>query len=133
MFVTITQICCRSWNHSSRPMSEQIIVQGVNRQWKIAAGLIIVLGLGALLLGALSKARRPFVASVRIADGRIIQVEAVSFGKTSTIGDRSLILEHFRPRMPQQLVNFFKPRVPQSNVEVDEPALIVWVNAIDPV
>ncbi len=103
-------------------------MQNGNRRWNITLGLLAFASLVILLSAAgLSKAPRSPVAKAKIADGRVIQIEATAFGKSSAVGNRSLVLEYFGPWMPQQLVKFFQPKIPRSNIDFDEPVLIVWV------
>ncbi|SPE53036.1 exported hypothetical protein [Verrucomicrobia bacterium] len=74
----------------------------------------------------------PLLASGRLADGRILQVEGLTFGTNHHIGRHSFA-ERFAPWLPPAVVRFFEPRYPYSQFTLDEPGLVVWVNAIDPV
>jgi hypothetical protein len=71
------------------------------------------------------------LASGKLADGRILQIEGVTFGTHNQIGKRSLI-EPIEPWLPQRIVNLFAPKYPHGEINLDEPGLVVWVNAIDP-
>ncbi len=69
---------------------------------------------------------------LNLADGRILQIEAVTYGTKHRIGHRSIIYDHFGPWMPQKLKDWFAPKSPESSIELKRPGLVVWVNAIDP-
>jgi hypothetical protein len=72
------------------------------------------------------------IASAQLADGRILQIEGVTFGTRHHIGKRSLV-EPIEPWLPRQVVQLFAPQHRHSDITLDEPGLVVWVNAIDPV
>lgn len=100
---------------------------------------IILLAALALVLigGGLFTLRRFFVlpgaplASARLSDGRILQIEGVTFGTQHHIGRKSMV-EPVQPWLPGGVVKFFSPPYPRSDITLDEPGLVVWVNAIDP-
>jgi hypothetical protein len=71
------------------------------------------------------------LAAGKLADGRILQIEGVTFGTHNSIGKRSLV-EPIEPWLPQQIVQLFAPKYPHGEINLDEPGLVVWVNAIDP-
>ena len=71
------------------------------------------------------------VASAKLPDGRILQIEGVTFGTRHHIGKRSLV-EPIQPWLPSQVAQLFAPRHPRSDITLNEPGLVVWVNAIDP-
>jgi beta-lactamase regulating signal transducer with metallopeptidase domain len=60
------------------------------------------------------------LAKGQLADGRILQVEGVTFGTNHQIGEESRVDGRFSPR-------FF-----HSEIRLERPALVVWVNAINP-
>jgi hypothetical protein len=66
-----------------------------------------------------------------LADGRILQVEGVTFGTYHRIGFKSP-LENIRPWVPGKLYDWLSPRYPHSETRLDRPGLVVWVNATDP-
>jgi hypothetical protein len=70
------------------------------------------------------------IASAKLPDGRTLQIEGVTFGTRHRIGKRSLV-EPIQPWLPRQVVQFFTPQHPHSDLTLDEPGLVVWVNAID--
>jgi hypothetical protein len=92
--------------------------------------LVVIVGGICGLRWLLSGPRGP-IASAKLPDGRVLQVEAVTFGTRHRIGKRSL-LEPIQPWLPRQIVQFFAPQHPRSEITLDEPGLVVWVNAIDP-
>ncbi len=95
--------------------------------------LLLVLGLTLALtiLVLTSKASGP-LARLALADGRILQVEGVTYGTLHRIGQKSILLDRFGPWLPQRLRSWLAPRTPDNTIELERPGLVVWVNAIDP-
>jgi hypothetical protein len=101
--------------------------------------LILRLGLALLFAAAvfvfigLMRASKPkSFPSTRLADGRILQIEGVSFGTNNAIGSKSM-LESVRPWLPRILYDWLSPKYPHNNIELEKPGLVVWVNAKEPV
>ncbi|MGA2747335.1 MAG: hypothetical protein ABSG59_01055 [Verrucomicrobiota bacterium] len=74
------------------------------------------------------------LASLDLGDGRVLQLEGVTYGTDHHVGDaRSAMLGRFQPWLPRQLAALLAPKYPQTVINhLDRPALVVWVNAIDP-
>jgi hypothetical protein len=72
------------------------------------------------------------IASAKLPDGRILQIEGITYGIRHHMGQRSLV-EPIQPWLPQQIVQFFAPQYPRSEIALDRPGLVVWVNAVDAV
>jgi len=66
-----------------------------------------------------------------LADGRILQIEGITFGTNHQIGSGSR-LQRFSAWLPQKVSQFFTPKYPRSQINLQSPALVVWVNAVDP-
>ena len=96
----------------------------------LGLGLVLLLAFLIVLGIAPSPPTGP-LARVQLADGRILQVEGVTFGTRHQIGRRSLV-ERFEPWLPQRVNQFFAPRFPRSEINLEQPALVVWVNALNP-
>jgi hypothetical protein len=75
---------------------------------------------------------KSLVASLSLADGRIINIEGVAFGTNLTIGNRSIVVDNLGRWLSPRWRQFFQPRFPQSQITLDRPGLIVWLDAIDP-
>jgi hypothetical protein len=93
--------------------------------------------LGALLLSAgvilgLSKPRGP-LAKVPLADGRILQIERVTFGTDHRVGTPSFLLDRFGYWLPWKWRQALEPKQGENRIHLDQPGLVVWVNALDPV
>ncbi|MDB6016409.1 MAG: hypothetical protein JWR19_898 [Pedosphaera sp.] len=74
------------------------------------------------------------IAKVQLADGRIIQVEGVSYGKTHSIGSmRSEVLRRLQPWLPLRVEQYLAPKYPRNEFDFGRSALVVWVNAVDPI
>jgi hypothetical protein len=93
-------------------------------------GLALLLAVGFIVLVWAAHPRPPL--QLPLADGRILQIEGVTYGKTHSIGEPALIYEHFRPWLPRGLRQWLEPKHPKSTITTEQPALVVWVNAIDP-
>src|SRR5258707_9604261 len=96
------------------------------------AGLVLVvfIALAILLWGVPPLPKAPIQLS--LGDGRILQIEGVTYGTKHRIGQASFLFEHFRPWLPAKLRSILAPKRPESTIELERPALVVWVNAIDP-
>lgn len=72
------------------------------------------------------------LARVQLSDGRLLQIEGVSYGTNHVIGKHSAVVERFSPWLPAKVREFVTPKVPRSEIDLDRPKLVVWVNALDP-
>ncbi len=72
------------------------------------------------------------VAEVQVADGRIIVVEAVTYGTNHVVGNGSLLVERLGPWMPKRLRDLLSPKVPRTSIATGPDTLVVWLNALDP-
>jgi hypothetical protein len=97
----------------------------------ISLGLVVPVGCLYGLLRVLSRPTGP-IASARLADGRILRIEGVTYGKQHRMGKRWL-LEPIEPWLPRQVAQLLAPQQRPSEVTMDEPGLVVWVNAVDAV
>jgi hypothetical protein len=91
--------------------------------------------LSATVLGIISFwvfARPPRAIQVALADGRILQIEGVTYGTAHRIGQRAQFYEHFHQWLPPILDAWLRPKHAESRIDLERPALVVWVNAIDP-
>jgi hypothetical protein len=97
----------------------------------LGTGIIVILI--ALGLAILARTRKPEVlASVRIADGRVFQVEDVTYGTNHVCGESSFLYEHFRVWLPKPVLRLVAPQKGRVNIDLKDPALVVWVNALNP-
>jgi hypothetical protein len=105
------------------------------KSWIRLIKILIGLTAGALLLwlAAVRSSTPRALAEVAIADGRIIVIEAVTFGTNHVVGRKSFLVDRFGPWMPQGLRGFLQPKAPQSSMKTDHDSLIVWVNALSSV
>jgi hypothetical protein len=72
------------------------------------------------------------IAKVQLTDGRILQIEGVTYGTKHRIGNRhSELVSRIGPWLPGKVAAWLYPEIPQNEMELDEPALVVWVNALD--
>ena len=91
--------------------------------------VLVVLAVAAFL--ARPTAAVP-LAEGDLGDGRILQVEGISFGTNHQAGVGSPMLRKFGAWMPAKLREFLEPKVPRSTITRSEPALVVWVTALHP-
>lgn len=94
----------------------------------LVSALLIAMGLIAPALWRVNKAR--FLAQANLGDGRILRVEAVTFGKEHQAGRDSLILRTIGPWLSDGVREFFEPAAPRNRIGMEEDGLVVWVNAV---
>jgi hypothetical protein len=70
---------------------------------------------------------------VALADGRILQIEAVTFGTNHEVGRKSVALQRFGPWLPSVVRDYLTPKWPHAQIRRAKPGLVVWVNALDAV
>ena len=94
-------------------------------------GIVVVVLISFVLVRAMFEPRRP-LPQLKLADGRILQIEGVTFGTKHRIGTRSIFVDRFGPWVPKKLRGWLEPKVPENTINSERPALVVWVNAINP-
>ncbi len=97
--------------------------------WGAGAALVALLIFVYWLIASV-KPRGP-LAKVQLADGRILQIEGVTFGTTHRIGQPAPIFDRFGNWLPLKLRQRLMPKHPESKFQTGKPVLVVWVNAID--
>src|SRR6266699_3320799 len=94
----------------------------------IIFGAVVVLLITLLVLAAIVlPGRSKPLPSAQLGDGRVLQVEGVTFGTYHQMGFKSLV-ENVGPWLPRKLYALLTPKVPHSEVHLDHPGLVVWVN-----
>lgn len=104
----------------------------VSRKWLggVALLLVVLVVAGGIFIAKARQEGRP-VAEADLGDGRIFQIEAVSFGTNHPVGVGSPILDKLGAWAPRKLREFLEPKVPKSKITRDEPVLVIWVTALD--
>ena len=87
------------------------------------AGIILTLLVKLLAFGPAEQRQ------VRLADGRLFRVEAVTFGTNHVVGWSDGWLVPLRKILPNSVVQFLTPTRGQSRQATDSPALVVWLYA----
>jgi hypothetical protein len=97
----------------------------------LAALVLALTGLSVYWVAHSSVSHKPLPA-VALGDGRILQIEAVTYGTNHHVGNpASEVLRRLQAWLPRRLLAPFEPKYPQSVIDsLDHPALVVWVNAI---
>ena len=99
---------------------------------KLAVWLgLISLAVALVASGIVLLRSRSSLPAAQLADGRILQIEGLTFGTNHVIGTSSLLAERLGPWLPQRIREFVAPKYPRSEISLKEPALVVWVNALD--
>jgi len=98
----------------------------------IWCGSLVLILFMALLVSEWISHTGKTLTSVRIPDGKILQIEGVTYGKAHQIGAQSILNERFGRWMPQKVRQLLEPERPRSRMDLEQPALVVWLNAIDP-
>ena len=96
------------------------------------AGLALVLIAAAVFWAARSPVSQKPLAAVALGDGRILQIEAVTYGANHHVGSRaSEVVRRLGSWLPRRLLSLFAPKYPEAVISgLDSPALVVWVNAV---
>jgi hypothetical protein len=93
--------------------------------------LAVLLFVALAGLAVIKRSPKPaFLAEANLGDGRILRVEAVTFGKNHHAGRESLVIRALGPWLPNAAREFFEPSVPRNDIRLDENGLVIWVNAI---
>src|SRR5688572_5348447 len=101
------------------------------RAWVfVLAGLLLLIVLASLPF-VLARKKATILAEAALGDGRIIQIEAATFGTRHQVGYESEIVKRWASVLPQKVRKLLQPRVPQTVIERSEPVLVVWVNALN--
>jgi hypothetical protein len=103
---------------------------GLKKVFRCFVALALLLAVAFIVLVWTPPPKPPL--QLPLADGRILQIEGVTYGKKHSIGEPAVLYEHFRPWLPNKLRNWLEPKHPKSTITLDRPALVVWVNALDP-
>jgi hypothetical protein len=69
---------------------------------------------------------------VEFADGRIIRVEAVTYGTSHVVGRSASWVGPLRKVLPSRLATVLISSREQSRLETEIPSLVVWLHAFDP-
>ena len=99
-----------------------------SKRWMFALSLLVLLA----ALGCWFGFREKKPIQVLISDGRILQIEGVTYGTKNQMGQPSPLLSRFQPWLPQRVFDWLKPKHPLSTIELDRPGLVIWINALDP-
>ena len=105
--------------------------RGARKIFWLACVSIVVFIVGFVLVRPRFEPSRP-PAQLKLADGRILQIEGVTYGTKHRIGQRSILVDRFGSWMPRPLRVRLSLKLPQNTIELERPGLVVWVNAIDP-
>ena len=97
----------------------------------LGAALAGLLLLGVAILIVVSAGPRKPLASIPLADGRIIQIEGLTFGREHRMGQSTFVVDHFGYWLPQKLRWRIWPSRPEARLNLDEPGLVVWLDAVD--
>jgi len=90
----------------------------------VSIGVVVLLFAGVLWI------MRPAPPiQLNLGDGRILQIEAVTYGVQHQVGKDSA-LKRFRPWLPAQVVRYFSVDRGANKITMGRPGLVVWVNAI---
>lgn len=105
--------------------------QARNRSWRkmLLAGLGLAILGGILLLLLIFFQRPPSPISLALGDGRVLQIESVSYGTKHRIG-RTPLFKKFQPWLPVRLAGYFAPSLREDEITLDRPGLVVWVSAV---
>ena len=89
------------------------------------AGIVLTLLVKLMALGTAEQRQ------VRLSDGRLFRIEAVTFGTNHVVGWSDGWLVPLRKILPSSTVQFLTPTRGQSRQATDSSTLVVWVYARD--
>ena len=116
-----------------RETSVPVEVPRAARGFKKIAGLSLALFAVVIICVFVATSKPPGpLAQLKLADGRILQIEAVTYGTHHHVGRRSIFVDWFGPWLPRKFWRWLQPKSPESTIELERPALVVWVTAINP-
>jgi len=108
---------------------------GLKQKQRKQSGLALRLVAAAVVLLGVPKIQSapgvPF-GEVAVDDGRIIVVEAVTYGTNHVVGSKSVLVEHLGPWMPDAVRDMLSPKLPQTSIDTAPGTLVVWLNAVNP-
>jgi hypothetical protein len=99
----------------------------MRRRLLLGASVVLILA----LLGFVVFFRKGELVEVRLADGRIFRIEAVTFGTNHVVGWSDAWLVPLRKILPARWIQFITPRHGQSRQSTERPVLVLWVHALD--
>ena len=117
----------RSLSQICRRVVQRVMVKRVLLVAMSVVGVGIVLTLLVKLMAPGTAEQR----QVRLSDGRLFRVEAVTFGTNHVVGWSDGWLVPLRKILPSAAVQFLTPTRGQSRQTTDSPTLVVWVHARD--
>lgn len=93
---------------------------------------LVLIGVAIFWVARSAQAQKP-LAAVPLGDGRILQVEAVTYGVNHHIGnDRDTLFWRLLAWLPGGLFQHFASRNPSATINnLEIPSLVVWVDAIN--
>lgn len=99
----------------------------------MSKSVLFVAGAGVLLAVLVILAIRGTAEQqqVPLSDGRLLTIEAVTFGTNHVVGWNDWWLVPLRKILPNSVVQILTPTKGQSRQSTDRPALVVWVHARD--
>lgn len=89
--------------------------------------LIVLAAISLVLLDMTSRPKT--VARLSLGDGRILQIEGVTYGVKHRIGSDS-ILKRFAPWLPSRWHPYLGLERRANDITLDHPGLVIWVNAV---
>jgi hypothetical protein len=93
---------------------------------------LVLIGAGIFWAAYSAKTQKP-LAAVPLGDGRILQVEAVTYGVNHHMGNYGSdnFLWRLTARLPGRLYERFASRNPEAKINgLEIPSLVVWVDAV---
>jgi len=101
------------------------------RRWRKAfLRILAIIALAAVALVLLVFSSRPkTLARLPLGDGRILQIEGVTYGINHRMGSDS-IFKRVAPWLPTGLHRYLGLERRANDITLDRPGLVIWVNAI---
>src|SRR5215468_2844185 len=94
---------------------------GLKKVFWCFVGLALLVAAAFIILVWTARPKPPL--QIPLADGRILQIEGVNYGKKHSIGEPAVFYEHFRPWLPDGIRQWLEPKHPKSSFTLERPAL----------
>jgi len=94
----------------------------------ILVSVLVLVWIGVFLRQSVQRSKW---IKVPLSDGRILQIEGLSYGKDHQVGRRSPILDKWGFWLPHQAQVFLRPAYSHCEFSRESDELVVWVNAVE--
>ena len=111
--------------------AEMFSLRRVTRKFVfISIGVLCLIGITTALCLVIFQRPKPPI-QIKLSDGRILQIEGVTYGTHHRMGKKSPLVERFGQWLPNSVNKALGSEQIEDKIDLEHPALVVWVNALD--